>query len=170
MFSCQVSHWSKFHVNIITTDWPETRNPEIENSLVWVLPNISRLGWVRDAKFDANVSHEMLLNAAKCQGYSFYRSWFIKGKPTSVVKLLLPPPPQTRLGLNALLLWWIWILNIAAVFSLSQLPFIYAGQNFQNYFHLVQIVSPFRVYNLKALLLTRPSIVSLNIVYMYYSS
>ena len=24
----------------------------------------------------------MLLNAAKCQGYSFYRFWVIKGKPT----------------------------------------------------------------------------------------
>ena len=24
----------------------------------------------------------MLLNAAKCQGYSFYRFWVINGKPT----------------------------------------------------------------------------------------
>ena len=24
----------------------------------------------------------MLLNAAKCQGYNFYRFWFIKEKPT----------------------------------------------------------------------------------------
>ena len=37
----------------------------------------------------------MLLNAAKCQGYSFYRFWVIKGKPTRAgVKLL--PPTQIR--------------------------------------------------------------------------
>ena len=46
------SYWSKFHVNIITVSgvmkiffhkWL-TRNPETENTLVWVLPNIYRLG------------------------------------------------------------------------------------------------------------------------------
>ena len=56
-----------------------TRNPEIRNTPVWVLPNIWWLGQVRDTKFDADVSNEMLLNAAKCQGYSFYRFWVIKG-------------------------------------------------------------------------------------------
>ena len=40
----------------------------------------------------------MLLNAAKCQGYSFYRLWVIKGKPTGGgggggVKL---PPTEIR--------------------------------------------------------------------------
>ena len=39
----------------------------------------------------------MLLNAAKCQGYSFYRFWGIKEKPMRGVgggglKLELPPP------------------------------------------------------------------------------
>ena len=44
----------------------------------WVLPNIWRLGWVRDTRFGTNLSNEMLLNAAKCQGYSFYRFWVIR--------------------------------------------------------------------------------------------
>ena len=46
-----------------------TRNPEIVNTPVSVLPNISRLGQVMNTK---NASNRMLLNAAKCQGYSFY--------------------------------------------------------------------------------------------------
>ena len=57
-----------------------TRNPEIGNTPVCILPNIWRLGRVRDTKFRMNVSNEMLLNAAKCQSYSFYCVWFIKGK------------------------------------------------------------------------------------------
>ena len=28
----------------------------------------------------------MLLNATKCQGYTFYRFWIIKGKPTDGAK------------------------------------------------------------------------------------
>ena len=59
-----------------------TRNLEIGNTPVWVLPNIWRLGWVKDTKFDMDVSNEILLNAAKCQGYSFDYFWVIKGKPT----------------------------------------------------------------------------------------
>ena len=43
----------------------------------------------------------MLLNAEKCQGYSFYCFWVLKGKPTGGggggrVKL---PPPTPRLGI-----------------------------------------------------------------------
>ena len=60
------------------------------NTPVWVLSNIWRLGRVRDTTFRKNVSNEILLNAAKCQCYSFYDFWVIMGKPT--------PPP--RLGLN----------------------------------------------------------------------
>ena len=41
----------------------------------------------------------MLLNAAKCQGYSFYHFLVIKGKPTGVVNLL-PTTHPPRLGLN----------------------------------------------------------------------
>ena len=84
------SYCSKFHGNIITSFRVMTiffykrlsRNPEIGNTPVWVLPNIWRLGRVMDTKFGTNVSNRMLLNAAKCQGYSFYRFWVIKGKPT----------------------------------------------------------------------------------------
>ena len=50
-----------------------TGNPEIGNTSIWVLPNILRLGGVKDTKFDANVSIEMLLNTVKCRGYNFYR-------------------------------------------------------------------------------------------------
>ena len=59
-----------------------TRNPEIGNIPVWVLPSIYRLSLVGDTKFSTNVSNEKLLNATKCQGYSFYRFWVIKGTPT----------------------------------------------------------------------------------------
>ena len=61
------SYWSKFHVNIIIGSGVLTiffykglaRNLEIGNTPVWVLPNIWRLGWVRDTKFGTNVSNEM---------------------------------------------------------------------------------------------------------------
>ena len=84
------SYWSKFDVNVITASGVMTisfykrmtRYPEIGNTLVWVLPNIWRLGQVRNTKFVTNVSNKMLLNAAKYQGNSFYRFWVIKGKPT----------------------------------------------------------------------------------------
>ena len=86
-FDVKFSCWSKFHVNIITGPRVMkiyfykglTRNPEIGNTPIWVLPNFWWLGQVRDTKFDADVSNEMILNAAKCQGYSFYRFWIIKG-------------------------------------------------------------------------------------------
>ena len=95
------SYWSKFHVNIITGSGVMTaffyrgltRNPEIRNTPVWVLPNIWRLERVRDTKFGTNVSAEMLLNAAKCQGYSLYRFWVIKGNQQG--SKITPPPPTT---------------------------------------------------------------------------
>ena len=82
------SYWSKFHVNIITGSGIMTiffykgltRNLEIGNTPVWVLPNIWRLGPVMDTKFGKNVSNRMILNAAKFQGYSFYCFSVIKGK------------------------------------------------------------------------------------------
>ena len=84
------SYWSKFHVNIISGPGVMkiffykrlTINLEIGNTTVWVLPSIWRLGRVTDTKFSTNVSNEMVLNAAKCKGYSFYRFWGIKVKPT----------------------------------------------------------------------------------------
>ena len=84
------SYCSKFHANIITGSGVMTvffykgltRNPEIGNTSVWVLLNIWRLRWVRDTKFGTGLFNEMLLNAAKSQGYSFCSFWVIKGKPT----------------------------------------------------------------------------------------
>ena len=81
---------SSFHVNIITGSRimtifiykGMTRNREIRNTPIWVLPNICRLSWVSDTKCGTNVSNEKLLNAKKCQGYSLYRFWVIKGTPT----------------------------------------------------------------------------------------
>ena len=92
------SYWSKIHVNIITVSGIMTiffykgltRNPEIGNTSVWVLPNIWRLVRVMDTKFGTNVSNRMLLNAAKFQGYSFYRFWVFKGKPTGGGKITNP--------------------------------------------------------------------------------
>ena len=49
-----------------------SRNLEIGNASAWVLPNIWRLGQVRDTKCGTDVSNEILVNAAKCQGYIFY--------------------------------------------------------------------------------------------------
>ena len=69
---------------------------EIGNTPVWVLPNIQRLEQVRDTKFGTNVSNKILLNAAKCQGYSFYRFSVIKGKPTGRAGVKFPLP-QIRL-------------------------------------------------------------------------
>ena len=81
------SYWSKFHVNIngvMTISFYNglTRNSEIGNTPVWVLRNIWGLGRVRNTKFGKNVFNKVLLNAAKCQDYRFYRFWVIKGKPT----------------------------------------------------------------------------------------
>ena len=61
------SYWSKFHVNIISGPGIMaiffykglTRNREIGNTPVWVLPNIWRLGPVMDTKFGMNVSNRM---------------------------------------------------------------------------------------------------------------
>ena len=65
-----------------------------------VLSNIWSVGQVRYPKIGTGVSYKMLLNAAKCQGYSFHLFWVIKGKPTGE-GIKLPPPPPPRLGLKA---------------------------------------------------------------------
>ena len=97
------SYWSTFHVNIITCSGIMTvffykgltRNPEIRNTPVWILPNIWRLGQVMDTKFGTNVSNRMLMNAGKFQVYSLYRFWVIKRKPTGGGGggANSPPPP-----------------------------------------------------------------------------
>ena len=58
------------------------RISETEHTSIWVLFKIWRLGWVRDTKFDMNISNEKLLNAANIQVYSFLRFlfWVIKLK------------------------------------------------------------------------------------------
>ena len=48
-----------------------TRNSEIGNTTIWFLPNIWRLGQVRDTKFGTDASNEILINAVKYHGYSF---------------------------------------------------------------------------------------------------
>ena len=72
-------------------DWPEIRKLEITTSEflpiswhwgeLWI-PNLARM-------------YRILLNAAKFQGYRFYRFWVIKGKPTGG-RVKLPPPTQIR--------------------------------------------------------------------------
>ena len=75
-----------------------TRNPETRNPLVRVLLKIWRLGRVRDTKFGTDVSNEILLNAAKFQGYSFYRFWVIKEKLTGGRgEGKITPPPLTQI-------------------------------------------------------------------------
>ena len=88
--SCQYHYWFWSYGNSFYKQ--VTRNLEIGNTLVWVFPNIWRLGWVRDTKFNTNVSNKMLLHVAKCQGYSFYCFWIVKGKPLEGSKITLPPP------------------------------------------------------------------------------
>ena len=86
------SYSSKFHVNIIIGSGVMTifvykgltKNPEIGNTPVWVLPKIWRLGWVRNTKFGTNVSDKKVLITAKCQGYNFCCFWVTKGKPGGV--------------------------------------------------------------------------------------
>ena len=80
-----------------------TRNPETGNTPVWVLPNIWKLGRVRNTKPGTNVSDKMLVNSAKCQSYSFYRFLSYLGKKMGGGGGgggggNYPPP--TRLGLN----------------------------------------------------------------------
>ena len=95
------SYWSKFHVNIVTGSKVMTisfyegltRNPEIGKYSCLCFAQHLETGRVKNTKFGKSVSNKMLLNAAKCQGCSFYRFWNIKGKPTRVVKL---PPTQIR--------------------------------------------------------------------------
>ena len=106
------SYWPEFHVNVITGFGLMTisfykgltRNPEIGNTPVSVLSNNWKLGRARNAKFGTKVSNKMVLNAAKCQGYSFYRVGVIKVKPIGGgglgVKFPLPP---SRLGLTSII-------------------------------------------------------------------
>ena len=70
-----------------------TKNLKIGNTAIWVFSDIWRLRRVMYTKIDTNIFNEMLLNDAKCQGYSFYRFWVIMGKPTWQKGWLESPPP-----------------------------------------------------------------------------
>ena len=74
-------------------DWPEIGTLELP--LSEFLPNILRLEWVWDTRFGTNTSNEMLLNAAKFQGYSFSVFELLKEK--------LPTFPWLRLQLRRIL-------------------------------------------------------------------
>ena len=101
-------YWLKFHVKYITGSGVMailfykklTRNLETWITPVLVSPNIWRLEQVRDTKFGSNVSNEMLLNTGKCQGYSIYSFWVIKGKSTGWLKLPLNTYTHFRLNLQ----------------------------------------------------------------------
>ena len=73
-------------------DWPEIVKPEIPLS---EFCEISGEWRVLGIPYLAQMSLIKLLNAAKCQSYSFYRFWIIKGKTAVGVKLFSLP----RLGL-----------------------------------------------------------------------
>ena len=82
-------------------DWPKIRKRDC--------PRLSfaqylETGRVKKTKFGTNISDKMLLNAAKWQGYSFYRFWVIKGRPIGEgggggVGVKLPAPHPLKLGL-----------------------------------------------------------------------
>ena len=117
------SYWSKFYINIITGSGVIaiffykglTRNREIGNTAVWVLPNIWRLARVRDSKFGTDVSNKMLLNAAKCHAN--------RGDK------ITPYPLPSRLGLNIFSAWSMWdlVVNFKSVknFDLIMIKFLF---------------------------------------------
>ena len=67
LFLVKFSYWFKFHGIIIIGSWvitiffykKLTRNPEIRNTPISVLPNIYKLGQIKDIKFGTNVFREM---------------------------------------------------------------------------------------------------------------
>ena len=67
-----------------------TRNSEIGNTVVWVLPNIYRIGHVKDTKSGIDVFDKMLLNAAKCEGYTIFE--LLKGNQQGVYGKNTPIP------------------------------------------------------------------------------
>ena len=82
------SYWSNFYVQLsgptimigsgVMTIFFIKDSPEIwKLETICFFPNIWKLVWVRDTEFGTKVSNKMLLNAAKYQGYSFYRFWVI---------------------------------------------------------------------------------------------
>ena len=149
-FSC----WFKFHVNIITDSGVGTifvykglaRNTEIGNTPMTVLPNIWRLGQVKDTKFGTNVSNEKLLKALKCKDYSFYCFWVIQGKPTRGGKIT-PNQISVHGGIKLALTSFyyvsreIWLGNSKKVICIDQSRFYIFPhtQEFKNDWHNFKI-------------------------------
>ena len=94
-FSCQLQLLVQVFCQYHCQFWSYKNFLLLTRSLVSVLLNIWRLERVRDTKPGKNVSNKVLLNAAKCRGYSFYPFSVIKGKPTGGSKIV-PPPIQIR--------------------------------------------------------------------------
>ena len=95
-----------------------SRDPQIGNTLVWVLPNIWRLGPLRDTKFETNFSNEMLLNVAKYQGYDFTVSELLRENQQKV-RTLTPFPPVSRTDSAFLKILWFKMIYGSAITMLS---------------------------------------------------
>ena len=87
------SYWFRFHVNIITDSGVMIISLRDWNTRVWVLPNIWSLGQVKNTKFGTNAFSKMLLNATKCQVYSFTVSELLRENHQGVK---LPRPNQIK--------------------------------------------------------------------------
>ena len=103
------SHWSKFHVNIINIITGSgvmtiffykglTRNPEIENTPVWVLPNMWRMGWIRDTKFGMS----LMKCYWKLQNARVTASTIFESRQTQQDGKTSPPPPDTHKQLSVI--------------------------------------------------------------------
>ena len=101
----------------IIRDWPKIWKLEIPPS---EFCPISRLGRVRNTKCGMNVSNKMLLNAAKCQDYSFYRFWVVNGKPTGGGEGITPPlpPTLTQIRVNFCTLF-VLVMFLETLFAIS---------------------------------------------------
>ena len=113
------SYRYKFHINIITGSGVmmiiffykglKSRNPEIRNTPVLVLPNTWRLGRVRDIKLDADVSNEKLLNAANVRVTAFTSSELLRENQQG-----LKLPRSTQIRVNGILkTWLVVVFNVA---------------------------------------------------------
>ena len=108
------SYRYKFHINIITGSGVmiiffykglKSRNPEIRNTPVLVLPNTWRLGRVRDIKLDADVSNEKLLNAANVRVTAFTSSELLRENQQG-----LKLPRSTQIRVNGILKTWLVVV------------------------------------------------------------
>ena len=115
-------YWSKFHINIITCSGfmtisfykGLTRNPEIGNTPISVLPNVWSF-----TKFSTNVSNKMLLNAQNARVKAFTVFQLLKGKPTG--RGYNYPHSSPRLGLKKF-----WIIESEVYFVCTwALRFLY---------------------------------------------